>query len=319
MTWLPTTYDVAGHEFAHGVTHYESNLGYAQESGALDESFSDICGFMTERYAQSGSWDWTIGEDFVCPQIRDMQLPSSKTIPTGLGFSHPTYYPDWYQSSDWWTYPDNSDNGGVHINCSVQNRWFYLLSMGGIQLSKQVMGIGISKSALITYYSYLNLVGQTETYPQARAHAVAAARILFGKCSYEERQTCRAWAACNIGNYCECLDTTAQFFDGGCFSLSRGNMTQVDEMKFKAKSITVYPNPTSNELFVNLGEFTFRDKQNLSLRMEIYDISGKIVKVLEPKFDQTIITVNVNGLPAGLYSLRITGNELNCVFRFIKQ
>ncbi|OQP93192.1 peptidase M4 [Clostridium sporogenes] len=36
--------DIVGHEFSHGVTHKESNLKYENESGALNESFSDIIG-----------------------------------------------------------------------------------------------------------------------------------------------------------------------------------------------------------------------------------------------------------------------------------
>jgi Zn-dependent metalloprotease len=78
LLYYPATYDIGGHEFAHGITLYTSGLDYEGESGALDESFSDICGFMTERFAQPSTWDWMIGEDFLNPQPRNMQLPSNQ-------------------------------------------------------------------------------------------------------------------------------------------------------------------------------------------------------------------------------------------------
>ena len=66
------TLDVGGHEFTHGVTANEANLVFAGESGALNESFSDIFGTMTERFARGGTFNWTLAEDagFV---LRDMQ------------------------------------------------------------------------------------------------------------------------------------------------------------------------------------------------------------------------------------------------------
>jgi bacillolysin len=319
MTWLPVTYDIAGHEFAHGVTHYTSRLGSYNESGALDESFSDICGFMTERYAQPNSWDWIIGEDFVSPQLRDMELPSSIAIPT-LPYSTPSAYPDWYQSPNWWTYAPEADNGGVHINNSVQNRWFYLLSIGGTQLGKMVAGIGINKSARITYFSYMNLVGQTETYPQARAHAVAAARFLYGKCSFEERQTCKAWSACNIGPYCECQDTTPVLFNGGCvIGAKRDETTQINEIQEKLNTISFYPNPANDELFVSLNEFTLLEKSNMDIRLEIYNSKGALVGHGKPHVNEKLWAIDISSLNTGVYILRLAGNGVYKSFKFIKE
>jgi Zn-dependent metalloprotease len=56
--------DIVGHELTHGVTQYTSNLYYRNESGALNESFSDIFGTMIEFYVEGESGDWLIGEDF---------------------------------------------------------------------------------------------------------------------------------------------------------------------------------------------------------------------------------------------------------------
>ena len=50
--------DIVAHELAHGVTAYSANLIYANESGALNESFSDIFGNVIERYADSSLANW---------------------------------------------------------------------------------------------------------------------------------------------------------------------------------------------------------------------------------------------------------------------
>ena len=48
--------DVGGHELTHAVVEHSSNLFYADESGALNESFADIFGTMIERE------NWSVGE-----------------------------------------------------------------------------------------------------------------------------------------------------------------------------------------------------------------------------------------------------------------
>ena len=55
--------DVVGHELNHGFTTFHSNLTYAEESGGLNESFSDIAGTIAEFFDEGGSADFDIGED----------------------------------------------------------------------------------------------------------------------------------------------------------------------------------------------------------------------------------------------------------------
>ena len=56
------TLDIIGHEWHHGVTQFTANLTYLNESGALNESFSDIFGAMTERYWKGESANtWKTG------------------------------------------------------------------------------------------------------------------------------------------------------------------------------------------------------------------------------------------------------------------
>lgn len=188
------TLDVGGHEFTHGITANEANLVYEGESGALNESFSDIFGVMTERFARGGTFNWTIGEDagFV---LRDMQTPASSFEPQ----------PATFLTDQWWIPvvdcipAGENDNCGVHTNSGVQNRWFFLLSQGGTQGGVAVQGIGPANAARIAYSNLCNFLGTNADHLAARAGAIAAARQLFGACSNEEIQTTNAWAAVGVG------------------------------------------------------------------------------------------------------------------------
>lgn len=105
------TYDIGGHEFTHGVSRHTANFNRFGHAASLNESFSDIFGLMTERYAKGGTFNWTMGEDANFT-IRDMQNPNS--------FGHPA----WFEQIGFW-----STGSFPHPNAGVQNRYFYLLSM----------------------------------------------------------------------------------------------------------------------------------------------------------------------------------------------
>src|SRR5947207_451002 len=55
--------DVIGHELTHGVTQHESNLVYRRQSGALNESLSDVFGSLVKQYPNqtADKADWLIG------------------------------------------------------------------------------------------------------------------------------------------------------------------------------------------------------------------------------------------------------------------
>src|SRR5690606_37322933 len=132
--------DIVGHEIGHGVTEYSANLVYSYESGALNESFSDIFGEAIEKFAQ-GNNDWLMGED-IGDALRSMSNPNAYG------------QPDTYHGSYW--YSGSGDNGGVHYNSGVQNFWFYLLSTGGSGTndngqSYSVSSIGMTKAAAVAY------------------------------------------------------------------------------------------------------------------------------------------------------------------------
>ena len=190
------TIDIVGHELAHGVTMTSALLAYEGESGALNESFSDIFGTAIERFAEQGADpDWLIGEDRLSlpslqPGIRSLENP-------GL-FDQPKSYKGPHWISQIGCKPSLlNDQCGVHTNSGVQNHWFYLLSEGGFG-PQAVTGIGLAKVAAIAYRNLTTYLGSGSGYSEAAAGSVEAAIDLFGACSQEVRSTRDAWKAVNV-------------------------------------------------------------------------------------------------------------------------
>ena len=64
--------DVVAHELAHGVTQFASGLVYQNESGALNEHFSDVFGTAITQWANHESpedADWLIGDEIMGPDL----------------------------------------------------------------------------------------------------------------------------------------------------------------------------------------------------------------------------------------------------------
>lgn len=190
-----TSLDIVAHEFTHAVTQNSSNLIYRNESGALNESFSDIFGTVVERIydPNPSDRDWYVGEDAhtTGTGLRDMSNPNAKE------------HPDTYNGDYWYT--GNYDNGGVHYNSGVQNFWFYLLVEGGngtndLGISYNVQGIGLTKAAKIAYRNLTVYLNRYSTYDDAKDGAIGAATDLYGANSNEVLQVRNAWCAVGAGD-----------------------------------------------------------------------------------------------------------------------
>lgn len=185
--------DIVGHEIAHGVTEYSANLVYSYESGALNESFSDIFGESIEKYS-TGTNDWLMGDE----------IGSGGSGGALRSMSNPNAFgdPDTYHGTNW--YFGSGDNGGVHYNSGVQNFWFYLLTTGGSGTNDNgdaysVTGIGIDKAAAIAYRNLTVYLNANSQYADARTGAIQAAVDLYGAGSPEEIATTNAWHAVGVG------------------------------------------------------------------------------------------------------------------------
>ena len=136
VVFLPFTrsLDVIGHELAHGVTQFTSGLNYQDQSGALNESVSDVFGVLVKQrlLGQSADQaDWLIGADLLGPDvkgvaIRSMAAPGTAYDDPRLGRDpQPGHMRDYVDTQD--------DNGGVHINSGIPNKAFHVVAttLGG--------------------------------------------------------------------------------------------------------------------------------------------------------------------------------------------
>jgi hypothetical protein len=119
--------DVIGHELTHGVTEHTAALVYQGQSGALNESLSDVFGSMVKQQAlgqDAASADWLIGAGLFTAQVNGIALRSMKAPGTAyddpqLGKDpQPATMADYVETTD--------DNGGVHLNSGIPNHAFYL-------------------------------------------------------------------------------------------------------------------------------------------------------------------------------------------------
>ncbi len=121
--------DVVGHELTHGVTEFTSGLIYEGESGALNESFSDMMGNTAEFYADSKGLDpsvkpdWLIGEDVIPAGVYGGANPGFRNMGDPQDDGDPDHYSEKYTGT--------SDNGGVHTNSGIPNHAYYLAVNGG--------------------------------------------------------------------------------------------------------------------------------------------------------------------------------------------
>lgn len=125
---------VIGHELAHGVTQHSSGLVYRDQSGALNESVSDVFGVLVEQYHRGETTDeasWLVGEGLFTPAVegralRSMRHPGTAYDDDVLGRDpQPAHMDDYITTSD--------DDGGVHLNSGIPNRAFVLTAdaLGG--------------------------------------------------------------------------------------------------------------------------------------------------------------------------------------------
>ena len=125
---------VIAHELTHGVTQYSANLAYQGQSGALNESVSDVFGALVEQYAAGQDVteaSWLIGAGLFTEQVQGQALRSMKA--PGTAYNDDVLGAD-PQPDSMSGYIDTEDDyGGVHLNSGIPNRAFYLVAeaLGG--------------------------------------------------------------------------------------------------------------------------------------------------------------------------------------------
>lgn len=189
--------DIVAHELTHGVTDFSSRLIYRNESGALNEAFSDMMGTAVEFYFQppgtgSRRADYLLGEDVITAAsfplngIRSMQNPAS--------FGDPDHYSVRYTGT--------LDNGGVHINSGIPNQAFYLAIEGGThRLGGRVTGVGSANREQIErvfYRAFTSFLAPSSNFAAARAATIQAARELYPGDPAVAAAVTQAWTAVGV-------------------------------------------------------------------------------------------------------------------------
>lgn len=172
--------DVGAHEMTHGVTQYTSNMEYKDQSGALNESMSDVFGKLVDTTS------WQIGaaiirdfQSFPSGALRDMSNPHNGGNPAS---------PCWQPATMSEYVNTTGDNGGVHVNSGIPNYAFYLVASA----------IGRQSAGKIWYRIETTYLTRTSQFLDERIATEKAATDLFGSNSNELAVVKRAWDSVGI-------------------------------------------------------------------------------------------------------------------------
>lgn len=194
--------DTFAHEFTHAVTFWSSQLIYANQPGALNESYSDVFGAMVDD-------DWLHGEDTATGYARNLQNPPDKGQPDhmlpGLSGDGQGLRPGgagiFCDPDD----PDSNDCGWVHTNSGITNKAAYLITAGGVHNGIAVDGIGHEKVQRLYYDVLTTRIGFNADFNDAREQTVAQAQeyVDDGRHLFTARNVCsvmNAFASVGLGS-----------------------------------------------------------------------------------------------------------------------
>jgi len=186
-----TTLSIIAHEFTHGVTQYNSNLVYDDESGAINEALSDIFGKGCEYLYDQPNFTWLL----------DPKMNTNKYASNFRSFSNPNdlEMPKTYFGLYWKIGAD------VHINSSVFNHWFYLMVTGGKGVSEagknfDIQPIPMFEVLKIVFDCQANYLIPTSSYPNLYEYSKLSCEKLFGKSSKQYLSLIDAWLAVGLPN-----------------------------------------------------------------------------------------------------------------------
>lgn len=184
--------DVIGHELTHGVTQFTANLIYANQSGALNESISDIFGSLVKQRKlgqTAAAADWIIGEGLFTSNVNGVGIRSMKA--PGTAYDDPVLGKD-PQPAHMSAY-DNTplDNGGVHINSGIPNHAFYLMAV-------EMGGYAWEKAGKIWYVTLRDKFKASASFQDAADLTFATAGELFTPGGPEQMAVSNGWAGVGI-------------------------------------------------------------------------------------------------------------------------
>jgi bacillolysin len=171
FTSLSGALDVVAHELTHAVTERTAGLQYQYQSGALNESFSDVFGYFLD------SEDYLMGEDVYTPGVSGDAL---RSLSSPSRYGQPEHMNDYVNTS--------ADNGGVHTNSGIPNKAAY----------HTISSIGKTKAEKIYYRALTVYLTPTSNFSYARAALLQSAADLYGSGSSTYNAVKSAWDAVGV-------------------------------------------------------------------------------------------------------------------------
>ena len=176
------TTDVVAHEFTHALTGNTSNLVYSGESGALNESYSDVFAAFVDRN------NWTMGEGSALGTIRDLSNPPAFFQPDRMSKFVVT----------------TADSGGVHTNSGITNKAAFLIVAGGSFNGITVTGLGFAKANQLYHQTLTAMLASNATMQVAADTTILTANLfvtlgLHGFTAKDACQVNNAFAAVELG------------------------------------------------------------------------------------------------------------------------
>ena len=176
-----TGLDIAGHELTHGVTAHTAGLVYKGESGALNESFSDVLGMAIRQWKQGvtvDKADWRLGADSASLTApAGVKAIRSMSDPASIG-KQPAHMRDFQVIKE--------DQGGVHTNSGIPNRAFY-------GAATRIGGYVWDKSAKIWYVALRDYLKPNATFQDAARATAHVAAEMYGEGSREHAAVIAGW------------------------------------------------------------------------------------------------------------------------------
>ena len=200
FSFFSSSLEVVAHELTHGVTNFTSDLIYLNESGALNEAFSDIMGTAVEwAFEPPGRGrqraDWVGGEDLFIDfgrYFRSYENPRAAGDPDHYSIRclPPVCTEDY-------------DQGGVHINSAIANHAFYLMVQGGTNRTSGVTVRGVGTAQMdriekIFYRGFAFYLVPSSNFHNAREATLRATVDLYGAGSVEEGTVRQGWDAVGV-------------------------------------------------------------------------------------------------------------------------
>ncbi|RKT36409.1 thermolysin metallopeptidase-like protein [Microbacterium sp. AG1240] len=193
FTGFTRSLSVIAHELAHGVTEAEGGLEYEGQSGAINESLSDVFGVLAEQHHLGQTADtatWLVGEGIFSAEVQGDALRSLKAPGTAydddvLGKDpQPGHMRDYVETSD--------DNGGVHINSGIPNKAFYLAAI-------TLGGRAWERAGRVWYRALTGgTLSPTADFAEFAAATIAAATAEYGEESEEVAAVRAGWAGVGV-------------------------------------------------------------------------------------------------------------------------